>query len=169
MAFVSQENKKELAVGIKAVLKKYKMKGSISVKHHSTLVVKLKSGEIDLIGAYNENAVKRAIKEVQYNPDHICNLEYCLSRAYFDVNTHWIEEHYEGVVRDFLVELKDAMLGENYFDESDAMTDYFHCSHYIDIEVGTYEKDYQCTAKDYVEFDKKAAIKNVLQYVEAAA
>ena len=169
MAFISQEDKKELAVGIKAVLKKYKMKGSISVKHHSTLVVKLKSGEVDLIGAYNQNAVERAIKEVAINPDHISNLEHCLSRGYFDVNTHWIEENYEGVVRDFLVELKEAMLGENYFDHSDIMTDYFHCSHYIDIEVGTYEKDYECTAKDHVEFDKEAAIKNVLQYVEVAA
>ena len=47
MAYVSQELKKELAVGIKKVLKKYKVKGSIAVRHHSTLVVNLKSGAVN--------------------------------------------------------------------------------------------------------------------------
>ena len=47
MAYVSKQDKARLAPGIKAVLKKYDMKGSISVRHHSTLVVKVKSGHID--------------------------------------------------------------------------------------------------------------------------
>ena len=41
MAYVSQEMKKELAPAIKAVLKKYRMKGSIAVNNHSTLEVNL--------------------------------------------------------------------------------------------------------------------------------
>ena len=32
-------------------------------------------------------------------------------------------------------ELTAAMYGKDYFDESDIMTDYFHCSHYISIDV----------------------------------
>ena len=47
MAYVSKQDKAELAPAIKAVLKKYNMKGSISVRHHSTLVVKIKQGAID--------------------------------------------------------------------------------------------------------------------------
>ena len=47
MAYVSKETKAELAPGIKAVLKKYGMKGTISVNHYSTLVVKVRSGSID--------------------------------------------------------------------------------------------------------------------------
>ena len=35
MAYVSQKDKAELAPGIKAVLKKYKMKASIAVRNHS--------------------------------------------------------------------------------------------------------------------------------------
>ena len=46
MAYVSQENKAELAPAIKKVLNKYGMKGSISIRHHSTLVVTLQSGAI---------------------------------------------------------------------------------------------------------------------------
>lgn len=46
MAYMSQEKKKELAPGIKAVLKKYGMKGTIGVRHYSSLVVNIKSGPI---------------------------------------------------------------------------------------------------------------------------
>src|SRR5210317_2339261 len=54
MAYVSQELKKKLSPSIKAVLKKYGMKGSIAVNNHSTLVVNLKEGALDLIGAANK-------------------------------------------------------------------------------------------------------------------
>ena len=47
MAYVSKELKSKLAPAIKAVLKKYDMKGTIAVRNHSSLVVNLKSGAID--------------------------------------------------------------------------------------------------------------------------
>jgi len=53
MAYISQEMKKELAPEIKAVLKKYGVKGTIAIRNHSTLVVNIKSGKLDLIGDYN--------------------------------------------------------------------------------------------------------------------
>ena len=49
MAYISQEDKKELAPAIKAVLKKYNMKGSISIRNYSTLVVNLKEGSLNLV------------------------------------------------------------------------------------------------------------------------
>ena len=112
MAYVSQADKKALAPAIKAVLNKYGMKGSIRVRHHSTLVVTVKSGSIDVS-------------------------EYMRGDAYIDVNPYWIDTHYSGIARDFLNELLDAMKGPNYFNNDDAMTDYFHRSHYTDITIGT--------------------------------
>ena len=50
MAYISQEEKKELAPGIKAVLKKYGVKGTIAVRGYSSLVVNIKSGVLDLLG-----------------------------------------------------------------------------------------------------------------------
>lgn len=117
MAYVSQSLKAELAPTIKAVLKKYNMKGSISVRHHSSLVVTIKQGAID------------------FGTDD-----------YIQVNTYWINDHYEGVARDFLNELKDAMEGPNFFNEDDAQTDYFHRSHYIDINIGAWNKPYALAA-----------------------
>lgn len=123
MAFVSQEDKKKLAPAIKAVLKKYKMKGTIAVRHHMSLVVNIKSGELDVIGA---------LPVSEYGP-----------REYVQVNPYWISENYDcPTVVAFLTELKAAMEGPDFFCEDDAMTDYFHRSHYIDINVGTYSKPY---------------------------
>ena len=50
MAYISQDDKKALAPQIKAVLKKYGMKGSIGINHYSSLVVNLAGGALDLIG-----------------------------------------------------------------------------------------------------------------------
>ncbi len=122
MAYVSQEMKKKLAPQIKAVLKKYGMKGTIAVRHHMSLVVNIKSGKLDVIGALGAN-------------------EY--QRDYIQVNPYWIEENYEcPKVVAFLKELKEAMEGPDFFDHSDPMTDYFHRSHYIDINVGQFNKPY---------------------------
>jgi hypothetical protein len=115
MAYINQERKKELAPAIKAVLKKYNMKGTISVNNHSTLVVTLKEGKF------------------KFNKDH------------FGVNTYWINEHYTGEVKDFFNELVKAMKGTGWYDRSDAMTDYFDTAYYIDINVGRWNKPYVCT------------------------
>lgn len=122
MAYVSQEMKKELAPQIKAVLKKYGMKGSIAVRHHMSLVVNIKSGKLDILGALGAS-------------------EY--QRDYVQVNPYWIEENYDDAeVVAFLSELKEAMEGPNFFCHDDSMTDYFHRSHYIDINVGQFNKPY---------------------------
>ena len=118
MAYVSQADKKRLAPGIKAVLKKYDMKGTIAVRNHRTLVVKLRSGRIDFAPYMREND------------------------RYLDVNVYWIDTHYNGVARDFLNELLAAMQGDKWFCDDDAMTDYFSRSHYTDIEVGAWDKPY---------------------------
>lgn len=49
MAFMNQELKKKLTPAIKAVLKKHGMKGSIAVRHHSTLVVNIANGPLPFI------------------------------------------------------------------------------------------------------------------------
>ena len=44
---------------------------------------------------------------------------------------------------DFLNEVKQAMRGADFFDDSDSQTDYFHCSHYIEINIGRWNKPYK--------------------------
>jgi hypothetical protein len=123
MAYVSQADKKALAPAIKAVLNKYGMKGSISIRNHSTLCVTIKSGAIDFS-------------------------EYMRGEAYIDVNPYWIDQHYAGIQRNFLNELLEAMKGPKWYNNDDAQSDYFNRSHYTDITIGsTWNTPYVCTSK----------------------
>ena len=133
MAYVSQEKKQSLAPAIKAILKKYGLKGSVSVRHHSTLVLTVKSGKIDFISNYN------AIQSKKIRPDH---LPFHPATDNLDVNPYWYHEHFDGKALEFLKEVIPAMKGPEYFDHSDIQSDYFHCSHYFDVQIGTWDKPY---------------------------
>ena len=53
MAFISQETKAKLAPAVKTACKKYGVKASLAVRHHSTLVLNIASGPIDFCESYN--------------------------------------------------------------------------------------------------------------------
>jgi len=57
-----------------------------------------------------------------------------------------IDSHYEGIQKNFLNELLLQMKGVKYFNNDDAMVDYFHRSHYCDINIGQWNKPYTVTA-----------------------
>ena len=116
MAYVSQDDKAKLAPQIKKVLSKYGMKGSISIRHHMSLVVTIQSGSIEFDHSHGD--------------------------GYTQVNVYHIDSHYEGKAKAFLTELLAAMKGPDYFNNDDAMTDYFHRSHYTDINIGKWNKPY---------------------------
>ena len=145
MAYISQETKKSLSPAIKAVLKKYGMKGTIGVRHHSTLIVNIKSGDLDILGAYKRSALS-SNKRDMYNPYDVEQLNHVLKTQSIDVNTYWISESFDcPTVTQFLEELKTAMEGPGFFNNDDSMTDYFHRSHYVDINIGGYDKPYLLT------------------------
>lgn len=132
---MSQERKAQRAPVIKAILKKYGVKGSLSVRNHSTLVLTVKSGKIDFIGNYNEvvgNTPRYMNDPLGFRP----------VKDYMDINPYWYQEHFTGKAKDFLKEVLDAMYGADYFDESDAQVDYFHCSHYVEVNIGKWNKPY---------------------------
>src|SRR6056297_305776 len=111
MAYVSKEDKAEIQPIVKSVLKKYNLKGTLRVRNYSTLILTLRSGAIDFLKEYNKaEDVPNDNKDAR-------------------VNVFWISRDYTGVAKEALEELAAALKGPRYFDESDAMTDYFHCSH----------------------------------------
>jgi hypothetical protein len=142
MAYMSQENKARLTPGIKAVLAKYKLKGTISVSRggHS-LSVNIKSGALDIIGNWYQHCTD------PMRPGNPQDREYLLKCGIpksLNVNTYHIDSQYTGKVRDALKELKAAMMVGNH-DNSDIMTDYFDVGWYIDINVGKWNKPYVLT------------------------
>ena len=120
MAYISQKDKALLAPSIKAVLTKYGMKGSIAIKHHMSLVVNVQSGPLDFDHSHGD--------------------------GYTQVNVYHIDSQYSGDTRQFLTELLTAMKGTNWFDKSDAQSDYFHVAYYNDINIGKWNKPYVQTA-----------------------
>jgi len=129
MAYMSQERKAEIAPVVKAICKKYGVKASIAVRHHSTLVLNIKSGTIDFVGNYNE----RSTNPVSH------------AKTYIDVNPYWYQEHFTGVALDFMKEVFAAMNAGNH-DHSDIQTDYFNVGWYVDVNIGRWDKPYSLEA-----------------------
>ena len=138
MAYVSQELKSKLSPKIKAICKKHGVKASIAVRHHSTLVLNVKSGKIDFI----ENYIKTDADKVAANKMSADTIAHIRKNQSLDVNTYWAHEHYSGKAKQFLTEMISAMKGPDFFDHTDAQADYFHVSHYIDINIGKWDKPY---------------------------
>lgn len=131
MAYFNQDRKQERAPAIKAILKKYNVKGSLAVRNHSTFVLKVKSGSIDFFGNFN--------KTIEARPGGFRNGN--LAEKSLDVNPYWYQEHFDGVALDFLKEVFAVMNSGNH-DNSDIQTDYFDVGWYVDVNIGQWDKPY---------------------------
>jgi len=73
-------------------------------------------------------------------------------KRYAQVNQYWIKDHFSDVEeREFMLKVNEIMHnapgragGKVYFDESDAMTDYFHTAFYTHLSIGQWDKEYEC-------------------------
>jgi hypothetical protein len=136
MAYIGQEEKKELAPAIKAVFKKYDVKGSIGIHHHSELVVNISKGKLDLIGDEEAGRKKQA---AQRGHDF-----YPISNNHYQVNQFYAAETaVNPKIGKFFEELITAMKGNRWFDKSDSQSDYFHTAYYMSINVGKWNKEYE--------------------------
>lgn len=132
--YINQEEKKEIAATVAPILKKYGVKGTLSIDNHSTLVLTISKGSIDFIKNYNDTVSERAAyRNQQFHP----------AENYIDVNVYWFDELFTGVANEFLAEVIPALKGKNWFNNSDIQTDYFHVKHYFDVRIGRWNKPYQ--------------------------
>ena len=123
MAYVSNEKKSKISAALKPIFKSYGVKATVARNSHkSTLVVNISAGDIDF-GA-----------------------------DYLQVNVYHIDKNHVGKARFFLNEVLDAIKSTgDWYDNSDAMTDYFNTAFYIDINVGRWDKPYKNTAVNLLE------------------
>ena len=136
MAYMNQEKKATIAGQVKPIFKKYGVKATLAVRHHSTTVVNIQSGRLDFIG--NANAVQQHRIDTGRDGRMITD-------QYLDVNPYWYQEHFSGECKEFFDEVFKAIKSADWYDESDAMTDYFNTAYYFDINVGRWNKPYQLT------------------------
>ena len=131
MAYMSQERKAQIVPVVKRILKKYRVKGTMAVRNHSTLVLNIKSGAIDFIKNYNET-VGATPRGFGYGSPATTSI---------DVNPYWYHEHFTGKAKSFLTDIMVAMNNGNH-DNSDPQTDYFDVGWYVDVNVGRWNKPY---------------------------
>ena len=138
MAFFSKENKATVSPLIKAVLGKYGLKGSISIRNHSSLVVTIKSGKLNFMEADRKIQERLCIRDGHvleiYNRDHLSANQYHTAEGHRKVK--------ENTIADFYDELFTAMRSAGWFDKSDSMSDYFHTAYYMDVNIGKWDKPY---------------------------
>ena len=132
MAYMNQSKKAVIASKLKPVLKKYGLKGSLSVNNHSTIVLTVKSGKIDFIKNFNSTTQNR--------PGGFRNGS--AAEKYISVNPYWYQEHFTGQSKEFISEAMAALKGADWYDKSDAQYDYFDTAYYVDINIGKWNKPY---------------------------
>ena len=132
MAYMSQENKAKIAPKIKAILAKYKVKGSLAVRNHSTLCLNIKSGSIDFIGNFNKTI----------SADHYLTARgFTPAEKSLSVNPYHYDNHFSGKALAFMQEVFAAM-NEGNHDHSDIQSDYFNVGWYVDVNIGKWDKQY---------------------------
>lgn len=146
MAFMDQKQKALLAPGIKAVLRKYGLKGSLKVGNYTSLTLTLTEGSLDFIG----NSVEVLHRKADTYPHDIKGKWLREAAVYMqksqstDVNTYHAKDAFTGVCQKAILELIAAMNVGNH-DNSDIQTDYFDVGWYIHLNIGRWDKPYKYT------------------------
>lgn len=121
MAYMSQEKKAKIAVELKKVMPKG-WKYSLAVRNHSTIVCTIKSAPVDLIAEVKRVSGSTFVKDdYDVNPYH--------PHVAFDKNLKNIEK------------ILTAMNLNNH-NNSDIQTDYFDVGHYVDLNIGKWNKPF---------------------------
>jgi hypothetical protein len=134
MAYMSQEHKARIVTELKKVIPTG-WKYSVAVRHSSTIVLTIASAPVNLIASQK------------------CADEYTKSKMYSDVNNYHLEHHFEGALLETFKKINEALNLDN-FDKSDPTTDYFNVGHYVDINIGRWNKPFVVTAKPRLRFIK---------------
>jgi hypothetical protein len=128
MAYVNQETKARIAPQVKQVLAKWGLKGSLSVNHHSTLVLNIRAGKLDFIANSNSNT------EINHPGSRMAS-------TYIGVNRYHLNSQFDGECLKCVQELMDVLNKFNW-DRSDRQSDYFDVGYYVDIRIGQWNKPY---------------------------
>lgn len=108
------------------------------MQNHSSISLNIKSGKIDFIENYLAENTNR-------QPMAADNVIYIREKRVLNINKYWYQEHFSGKAKKFFDEAFKALKSADYYDNSDAMTDYFDTSYYFGINVGKWDKPYEVT------------------------
>ena len=129
MAYVNQEKKAKIKAALDEALKETGVKYTLAVRHHSTIVCNVRKGPVDFLG----NHVLTNSMLPDYN---------VITRGYIYVNPYHSDKQFSGDVLGIVKKILRALNTDNH-DRSDIQTDYFDVGHYVELNIGTWEKPYE--------------------------
>lgn len=135
MAYMSQEKKKVIAAALKVALKDSGLKYSLRVRNSLTIYMTIKSGPVDFFGNFNVKSADTAERR---------GYDFAPAKDRMNVNTFWIDSNFDGEVAKLLKTIVDCLNTGNW-DRSDSQSDYFDVGHYIELEIGSWDKPYVLT------------------------
>lgn len=122
MAFISKEETKNIRENLKKAFPNLKF--SVTTLHHSKVSVIIKSGDVDFIGAMEcaDNAANFGINVNEYH----------FEKYFFTEETQQI-----------IPKIFTIIKSQGWYDNSDAMTDYFDVAYYYSLGIGDYNSKYE--------------------------
>jgi hypothetical protein len=122
-AYFSPEQKKAITPEITKLIKKFGVKGTLSIKDHNTIVLTVSRGDIDFASAYTG----------KYD-------------GYIQLSMHRVDKAFtKGSDAYKFVNEAMEILQTGYYNNSDSQIDYFDTSHYAYIYIGKYDIPYVFT------------------------
>ena len=135
MAYMNQQKKAVIKANLEKALKGTGVKFSLSVRNHSTISCTIKSAPIDLIANSNETCGKDFYQVSRgFKPN---------DSRYEQVNPYHYKDHFSGKALEIVDKVVKALYTADYYDRSDAMTDYFDTAYYVDVNIGKWNKPFE--------------------------
>jgi hypothetical protein len=129
MAYMNQTKKAAIAAELKKVVPA-DWKYSLAVRNGMSIVMTIKSAPIDLLRCFAES-------------DYYKHEE----ATHKDVNVyHYQRNITDQEIAEIFNKIIVALNTENW-DRSDSMSDYFDVGHYVDLQIGRWDKPFICTAE----------------------
>ena len=137
MAYVDKSKKAKIKAALDVALKGTGVKCTLAVRHHSTIVCTIKKGPVDFVANYITSCQKLCGEKVR--------ADYETGITRIEVNPYHYKREFDGKALEVVSKIFGALNTDN-FDHSDSQSDYFHVGHYVDLNIGKYDKPYQLGA-----------------------
>jgi hypothetical protein len=94
----------------------------------------IKSAPVDFIANSNETCAKDFYQVARgFTPN---------TSRYEQVNPYHFKNHYSGEALALMTKIVNAMYSADYYDNSDAQTDYFDTAYYAYVNIGRWDKPF---------------------------
>ena len=133
MAYMNQDKKRVIKAALDKIAKPLGIKYSLRVDSHMSITCTITAAPIDFIGNF------KAVTGDKFKINEA--LSYHIS-----VNPYWYQDHFSGKPREVIGQLIEALKAANYYDNSDAMIDYFDTAYYFHLNIGDYNRPFKLTA-----------------------